>query len=210
MRPLPWFLLGALCAVFPGLAAAAPVSTGECSGPGGPGPSHCLYRSLMPSTGIVADCKSDSDCRVGYYYGDPSQATWFAAPVGMSAMPRPDVLWHTATFAETRVGCGRSCTWSYFFEAKRRALSPPRRDVLDVDYRRLLMAQSDGRALVIRHIFSARDVLRIDRDWAPGLSVGQAIKEIRFDPDGRLTFTWLKGPGHLPQTERVSVPSLAR
>ena len=72
------------------------------------------------------------------------------------------------------------------------------------------MAQADGRTLAVRQIFSARDVVRIDRDWAPGLSVGQAITAIRFDPDGRLTFTWLKGPGLLPQSERVSVPSFAR
>jgi hypothetical protein len=203
-------LLGALVLLVPSPAAATPVSTGECSGPGGAGPSHCLYRSLMPSTGIVADCKSDSDCRIGYYYGDPSKATWFTPPTGMATMPKPAVLWHTATFAETRIGCGRSCTWSYFFEAKRHSLSAPRRDVLDVDYRRLLMAQGDGRALVIRHIFSAHDVLRIDRDWAPGLSAGEAIAEIRFDPDGRLTLTWLMGPGRERVTERVTVPSIAR
>jgi hypothetical protein len=210
VRALRRLTLGALVLLAPWPAVATPISTGECSGPGGPGRSHCLYRSLMPSTGIVADCRSDSDCRVGYYYGEPSRATWFTAPVAMSTMPKPEVLWHTATFAETRIGCGRSCTWSYFFEAKRRFLSAPRRDVLDVDYRRMLMAQADGRALAIRHIFSARDVLRIERDWAPGLSVGQAITEIRFDPDGRLTFTWLKGPGRERVSERVSVPSFAR
>ncbi|MDO8665428.1 MAG: hypothetical protein Q7J79_02365, partial [Gemmatimonadales bacterium] len=65
-------------------------------------------------------------------------------------------------------------------------------------------------ALAIRQIFSAREVIRIERDWASGLSPGEAIKEIRFDPDGRLTFTWLKGPGRERVTERVSVPSLAR
>ena len=210
MRALWRLLLGALVLLALWPAAATPVSTGECSGPGGAGPSHCLYRSLMPSTGIVADCKSDSDCRVGYYYGGPERATWFTVPAPMSTMPKPDVLWHTATFAETRIGCGGSCTWSYFFEAKRRSLSEPRRDVLDVDHRRLLMAQVDGRALAIRHIFSARDVLRIDRDWAPGLSLAQAIKEIHFDPDGRLALTWLRGPGRERMTERVSVPSIAR
>jgi len=209
VRALRRLLLGALVLLVPWPAAATSPSPGECSGPGGTGPSRCLYRSLMPSTGIVADCQSDRDCRVGYYYGDPSQATWFTAPAAMSTIPRPDVLWHTATFVETRIGCGRGCTWSYFFEAKRRSLSAPRRDVLDLDHRRLLMAQVDGRALAIRHVFSARDVLRLERDWAPGLSVGEAIKEIHFDPDGRLTLTWVKGSGLLPQTERVSVPSLA-
>lgn len=209
MRPLPRFLLGVLCALSPGLAAAASGTAGECSGPGGSGPSHCLYRSVLPSAGIVADCTNDRDCHVGYYYGGPERATWFTRPPGMVSLPKPDVLWHTATFAETRFDCGRPCTVSYFFEAKRHLLSAPRRDVLDADYRRLLMAQVDGRALAIRQIFSAREVLRIERDWAPGLSVGLAIREIRFDPDGRLTFTWLKGPGLLPVTERVSVPSFA-
>ena len=210
MRALWRLLFGALVLLAPWPVAATPVSTGECSGPGGTGPSHCLYRSLMPSTGIVADCKSDSDCRIGYYYGQPSQATWFTAPAAMSTMPKPAVLWHAATFAEARIGCGRPCTWSYFFEAKRRSLSAPRRDVLDLDHRRLLMAQVDGRALAIRHIFSARDVVRIDRDWAPGLALAEAINEVRFNPDGRLTLTWLRGPARERVTERVTVPSIAR
>lgn len=188
---------------------AAP-SSGECSGPGGAGPSRCLHRSLMPSTGIVADCLTDRDCRIGYYYGGPEQVTWFVPPAGLSAMPKPDVVWHGATFAEVRIACGSGCTWSYFFEARRRQLSPPRRDVIQVDIRRLLMAQADGPALVVRQIFSARDVLRIERDWAPGLSAGQAITEARFDPDGRLSMTWLKGPDRAPVSERVTVPSFAR
>jgi len=188
-------------------AAAAAAPAGECSGLGGAGPSHCLYRSLLPSTGIIADCKSDSDCRIGYYYGQPDQATWFRPPPGMATMPKPEVIWHSATFAEARVGCGASCTWSYFFEGKRRLLSEPRRDVLQVDYRRLLMAQGDGRSLPIRHIFSARDVVRIERDWSPGMTASGAIKEIRFDPDGRLSFTWLKGDQRTLVTERVTVPS---
>ncbi|HUO65874.1 MAG TPA: hypothetical protein VMT97_19310 [Terriglobales bacterium] len=188
-------------------AAAAAAPAGECSGPGGAGLSHCLYRSLLPSTGIAADCKSDSDCRIGYYYGQPDQATWFRPPPGMVTMPKPEVIWHSATFAEVRVGCGPSCTWSYFFEGKRRQLSEPRRDVLQVDYRRLLMAQGDGRALPIRHIFSARDVVTIERDWSPGMTASGAIKEIRFDPDGRLSFTWLKGDQRTLVTERVTIPS---
>jgi hypothetical protein len=125
-------------------------------------------------------------------------------------MPKPDVIWHSATFAEARVGCGPGCTWSYFFEAKRRQLSAPRRDVLQADYRRLLMAQVEGRALVVRQIFTAREALRIERDWAPGLALGEAITEIRFDPDGRLSLTWLKGPDRAPMSERVTVPSFAR
>lgn len=203
-------LPGALLLLMPWPAPAAAPSAGECSGPGGAGPSHCLYRSLLPSTGIVAECKSDGDCRIGYYYGQADQATWFRPPPGMTAMPKPEVIWHTPTFAETRVGCGPDCTWSYFFEGKRRLLSEPRRDVLQVDYRRLLMAQGDGRALTIRHIFSARDVVKIERDWTPGLTASGAIEEIRFDPDGRLSFTWLKGAQRALVAERVTVPSFAR
>lgn len=210
MRPLRRLLLGALLLLAPWSAGAAARFTGECSGSGGAEPSHCLYRSLMPSTGIVADCKSDRDCRIGYYYGGPAQASWFPTPPGMPSLPKPQVVWHTATFAEIRCDCGHACTWSYFFEAKRRSLSEPRRGVLDVDFRRLLMAQVDGRALAIRHVFSAREVVRIERDWAPGLTAAEAIKEIRFDPDGRLSLTWLKGPGRAPVTERVTVPSIAR
>jgi len=165
---------------------------------------------VLPSAGIVADCRNDRDCRVGYYYGRPDRATWFTAPAGMTLLPKPEVLWHNAAFAEVRFDCGRPCTWSYFFEARRNLLSQPRRDVLDADYRRLLMAQSDGHALAIRQIFSAREVFRIERDWAPPLSPGEAIQVIHFDPDGRLTFTWLKGPGREPVTERVSVPSFPR
>jgi len=210
MRPLPWPLLGALVFLAAGPAAAASEAPAECSGSGGDGPSRCLYRSALPSAGIVADCASNRDCRVGYYYGGPEQPTWFTPPLEMSKLPKPDVLWYTATFAETRFDCGRGCTWSYFFEAKRHLLSAPRRDVLDADYRRLLMAQVEGRALAIRQIYSAREVLRLERDWTPGLSVGEAIKEIRFDPDGRLTFTWLKGPTRDRVSERVTVPSFAR
>ena len=210
MRPLPWPLLGALVMLGAGPAAAASEAPADCSGPGGDGPSRCLYRSALPSAGIVADCASDRDCHVGYYYGGPEKPTWFTPPPEMSKMPKPDVLWHTATFAETRFDCGRGCTWSYFFEARRHLLSAPRRDVLDADYRRLLMAQVEGRALAIRQIYSAREVLRLERDWTPGLPVGEAIKEIRFDPDGRLTFTWLKGPTRDRVSERVTVPSFAR
>lgn len=197
-----------LLAFFP-IAAEAAVGA-ECAGPGGSGPSHCLYRSLMPSTGIVADCRNDGDCRIGYYYGEPEQATWFTPPPGMTTMPRPNVIWLSATFAEARIGCGRTCTWSYFFEARRRQLSAPRRDVLQADHRRLLMAQGEGRALAIRQIFSGREVLRIERDWAPGLSVAEAITQIRFETDGRLSFTWLAGTARTPVSERVTVPSLAR
>lgn len=99
---------------------------------------------------------------------------------------------------------------SYFFEAKRRRLSRPRRQVLDVDLRRLLVAQPDARALVVRQIFSGREVARLTRDWPPDTSVTDALTEIHFDPDGRLTFTWLKGQLKTPVTERISVPSVPR
>jgi hypothetical protein len=203
-------VLGALLLLVPLRVGADAVVGGECSGPGGSGPFHCLYRSLMPSTGIVADCRNDGDCRIGYYYGEPEHATWFVPPSGMTTMPRPEVIWLSATFAEARIGCGRGCSWSYFFEARRRQLSPPRRDVLQADQRRLLMAQADGRALAIRQIFSGREVLRIERDWAPGLSAAEAITQLRFEPDGRLSLTWLGGPARTPVAERVTVPSLPR
>ena len=210
MWPLWGLLVGTLLLISSTPAVPAPPTPPECSGPAGAGPSRCLYRSLLPSSGIVADCRTDRDCRVGYYYGSPEQPHWFTPPDGLSVLPKPEVIWHTATFAETRVPCGRACTWSYFFEAKRRLLSAPRRDVLDVDYRRLLMAQVDGRALAIRQIFSARDIVRIEREWAPGLTAGSAITAIHFDPDGRLSFTWLKGAERASVSERVTVPTYVR
>ena len=51
----------------------ASLAAAECVAEGPTG-SHCLYRSLLPSTGIVAVCRDDRDCRVGYYYGDPAKA----------------------------------------------------------------------------------------------------------------------------------------
>ena len=82
--------------------------------------------------------------------------------------------------------------------------------MLDVDLRRLLIAQEDGEAIAVRQIFSGREVARITRDWAPGPTLANALTEIHFDPDGRLTFTWLQGKDRTPVTERVSVPSLPR
>lgn len=119
------------------------------------------------------------------------------------------MIWHAATFAEARFACGPACHTSYFFEAKRRRLSPPRRQVLHVDLRRLLIAQADGQAIAVRQIFSGREVARITRDWS-GATVQGALTEIHFDPDGRLTFTWLKGQARTPVTERVSIPSVPR
>ena len=192
------------------LAAASPAPVaGDCAGPGGVGPSRCLYRSAFPSTGLVADCRTDRDCRVGYYYGDPDRPVWFEPPPDLGALPKPDVIWRSATFAEVRFACGPSCSVSYFFEARRRRLSPPRRQALDVDLRRLLVAQAEAQALTVRQIFSGREVARIEREWTGG-SVEAALTDLHFDPDGRLTFTWLQGQGRTPVTERVSVPSVPR
>jgi hypothetical protein len=163
----------------------------------------------LPSTGLVADCRSDRDCRVGYYYGDPEKPVWLEPPVDLSTLPKPEVIWRAATFAEIRFACGPGCRVSYFFEAKRRRLSPPRHHVFEVDLRRLLLAQADGASIAVRQIFSGREVARITRDWSPG-ALDDALVEVRFDPDGRLTFTWLKGPARTAVTERVSVPSIPR
>ena len=191
------------------IAWGAERDVGECTGGGGDGPSRCLYRSLLPSTGIVADCQSDARCRVGAYYGSPDTPTWFAVPAGMDALPRPLVRWLNATFAEVRFACGAGCSVSYFFEARRHRISPARSSVLEVDVRRSLVATADGSAIVVLQIFAGRPVARIERAWAPGLSAREAITAIRFDPDGRLTFTWLAGPDRRPVTERVTVPSVA-
>lgn len=147
---------------------------------------------------------------MGYYYGDPEKPVWIEPPVDLSTLPKPEVIWRAATFAEIRFACGPGCRVSYFFEAKRRRLSPPRDQVLDVDLRRLLLAQAEGPAIAVRQIFSGREVARITRAWTPGPSLTDVLTEIHFDPDGRLTFTWLKGPDRTPVTERISVPSVPR
>ena len=120
------------------------------------------------------------------------------------------MIWHAATFAEARFDYGPSGRVSYFFDATRRRLSAPCPQVLDIDTRRLLMAQADGRALVVRQIFSGLEVARIDRDWAPGESLTALLTAVHFTPDGRLNFTWLKGQARTPVSERVSVPSIPR
>ena len=189
-------------------SAPHPVA-GECVGTTPEQPSRCIFRSGFPSAGLVSRCRSDHDCQVGYYYGDPEKPVWFEPPPGLRTLPRPEVIWHEATFAEARFACGPDCHVSYFFEAKRRRLSPPREQVLDVDMRRLLAAQVDGRAIAVRQIFSGREVARIERDWAPG-SLESALAAVHFDPDGRLTLTWLRGSDRQPITERLSIPSLPR
>ena len=175
--------------------------------PKGPTGSHCLYRSWLPSTGIVASCRDDRDCRVGYYYGDPGKPVWIEPPAGMTPLPKPEVTWSNPTFAQIRFDCGPACSVSYFFEAKRRRLSGPRRSVLAVDDQRLLLAAVEDRALVIRQIFSGREVTRIERDWAPGPWLGDIIIGTKFNSDGRLSFTWLRGPDRVTVIERQSIPS---
>jgi hypothetical protein len=190
-----------------GGGAELPVIPGECA-PAGPG-TRCLYRSSLPSTGLVSECEGGR-CRVGYYYGRADAPAWLPLPTGWTAFPPPAVSWPSSTFAQVRFGCGPSCSISYFFEARRRRLSPPRPDVMALDERRLLIASPEGRALVVRQVYSGREVARVERDWAPGLSPGEALRAVRFHPDGRLSFTWLRGADREPVEERVSVPTMPR
>lgn len=165
---------------------------------------------MLPSAGLVAECESDARCRVGVYAGRPDRPVWLAPPPGLAVLPRPMVIWHSATFAQARFDCGRPCTVSYFFEARRHLISAPRRSVLDVDLRRQLLAAVEDRALVVRQIFSGREVARIERPWSPAPWLGDAVTALRFDPDGRLSFTWLRGAERTPVSERLSIPSIPR
>jgi len=133
---------------------------------------------------------------------------WFVSPSGLQTLPEPRVFWLTSTLAQVRFDCGQQCSWSYFYDAIRRRPSEPRRLVMAVDTKRLLVAMAEERTLVVRQVFSGRPVARIERDWAPGPWVGAAITALHFDPDGRLSFTWLRGSERVPVTERVSVPSV--
>lgn len=207
MRALLALLLAVAGHGVAGAAEPEPVA-GECADVAGGG-TRCLHRSGLPSAGLIAVCRSVQDCRVGYYYGSLEDVTWFVPPPGLATLPRPEVLWFTSTLAQARVACGPACTWSYFFDARRRRLSPPRANVLAVDANRLLLAAGEERALVARQVFSGRPVLRIERDFAPGPAAA-AVARARFDPDGRLVVTWLRGPSREPVTERVSVPSVPR
>jgi hypothetical protein len=193
--------------VLPG-AGPPSLRTADCA----PEPSgtRCIYRSPVPSSGIVTSCRGDRDCRVGYYDGDPEAPLWLTPPPDVPVLPKPQVIWHTGSLGEVRFDCGKACEVSYFVELKRRRLSEPRRDVVATDARRLLVALAEGRVLVIRQLFSGREVMRVGRDWAPGTTVSDAVTVAHFDPDGRLTLTWLRGPERTPVTERFSVPSFAR
>ena len=207
MRLVPGaVLLGAAVGI---LAAGPSRAAAECVSEGAAG-SHCLYRSFLPSSGIVASCRDDHDCRVGYYYGDPAAPVWFKAPAPLATLPRPEVTWVTAALAQVRFACGAGCSVSYFFEARRRKLSDPRWFVLAVDPRRLLLAEAEDRAVVVRQVFSGREVTRIERNWAPALQLADAIVDLRFDADGRLSLTWLRGAERTAVTERISIPSFAR
>jgi hypothetical protein len=207
MRLLPGaVLLGTILAL---PAVSMPAGSDECVATG-VASSRCLYRSLLPSSGIVADCRNDRDCRVGYYYGDPGAPVWFEPPAALGTLPKPEVAWPTATLAQVRFDCGHGCSVSYFFEAKRRRLSDPRWFVLAVDPRRLLLAAAEDHALVVRQVFSGREVTRIKRDWAPAAWLGDAVVAIHFDADARLSFTWLRGADRVPVSERLSIPSFAR
>ena len=208
MRMLQVLLPLMVAVTLVGSAEAMAPARGECAGAGGDQPSRCLYRSLLPSAGLVADCKTDADCRVGYYYGRVEEATWLPPPPGLTRLPKPAVFWRTATLAEARFDCGAPCTVSYFFDARRKRLSVPRAQVLDVDTHRSLVIAAEARALVVRHLFSGREITRIERSWAEGRWLGEVVTSVRFDPDGRLSFTWLRGPDRTPVTERVSVPTV--
>jgi hypothetical protein len=118
------------------------------------------------------------------------------------------VIWHEATFAEVRFEIGAGHV-SYFFEAKRRRLSRPLPGVLAVDIRRLLIAQADGRAIAVRQLFAGREVAYLERDFSPG-PLESAVTAIHFDPDTRLTLSYLRGPSREPVTERLSIPSIPR
>jgi hypothetical protein len=199
--------LAALC----GLLGAAPASlrTADCAQDGSG--TRCIYRSPVPSSGIVSTCRDERDCRVGYYSrGDPASPLWLTPPPGMTALPKPEVTWLTDSLGEVRFGCGAACSVSYFVDVKRHRLVEPRRDVVAVDPRRLLVAAIEDRELAIRQLFSGREVARVDRDWAPDMPVRDAITIARFDPDGRMTLEWLRGTEHVPVRERFSVPSFAR
>jgi hypothetical protein len=184
-------------------------SCGDCASEQD-GLSRCVYRSFAPSTGIVTSCRGEQDCRVGSYYGNPADAAWFALPPGFTTFPKPDVIWLTATLAQVRVSCGRSCSFSYFLEARRHHVSEPRRSVLAVDTRRQLLALAEERVLVIRQMFSGLEIMRVERNWAPAEWLGDVLPDLHFDPDGRLSFTWLRGPERARVNERVSVPSMPR
>src|SRR5712692_8133417 len=155
MRVLPALVL--VAAAIPALARAdSSHSPADCA-PAGASGSRCLYRSILPSMGIVAICRDDRDCRVGYYEsGDPAAATWLTPSPSLRTLPKPEVTWPMATLAQIRFDCGRACSVSYFLEIRRRRLSAPRASVLAVDPRRLLLAAAEESALVVRQIFSGK------------------------------------------------------
>jgi hypothetical protein len=205
VRPL--LVLAALLAPGVGAAATAPVA-GECVEDRAAGTTRCLYRSAIPSAGLLADCRADGACRVGHYYGDLTAVTWLAPPPGLATLPRPAVTWLTATLAEARFACGEGCTVSYFFDARRHKVSPPHWRVLTVDVQRQRLLVAEERRLAVRHLYSARLLLSVERDWAPGPSVAAAVTAAQLLPDGRLALQWLRGPERTPVSERITVPAI--
>jgi hypothetical protein len=200
-------LLGALLA--PGSAdAATPPVAGECVEDAAAGTTRCLYRSAIPSAGLLAECRADGACRVGHYHGDLAAVTWLAPPPGLAVLPRPDVIWLASTLAHARFACGAGCTVSYFFDARRHRVSPPHWRVLAVDVQRQRLLVAEERRLVVRHMYSGRLVLSVERDWAPGPTAADAVTSARLLPDGRLVLDWLRGPERTPVSERISVPAI--
>jgi len=193
----------------PGAAGAAPPATpGECVTDAATGTTRCLFRSGFPAAGLLAECRSDVECRVGHYHGDLDAVTWLAPPPGLGRLPRPAVTWLSSTLAEARFGCGGACTVSYFFDARRRRVSPPHWRVLAVDVRRQRLVAGEERRLAVRQIFSGRLVLSLERDWAPGGPAAEAVTAARLLPDGRLVLEWLRGPDRTPVSERITVPAV--
>ena len=207
MRALSVLLLLGSAVATMGASGSPPPTPGECTAERGVA-SLCIYRSLLPSAGIVASCRDEHACRVGSYYGNPTDAVWWTPPPGIAVLPRPEVIWLTAILAHVRFDCVHPCSWSYFFEVRRRRLSEPRRSVLAVDATRLLMAVPEDRALLVRQVFSGREVARIEREWAPAAWLGDVINALHFDSDGRLSLTWLRGAERVAISERISVPSV--
>ena len=67
MRALGLLVLLGPAVVLAAAPASPPATPGECSGEAA-GTSRCVYRSLLPSAGIVASCRDGHECRVGYYH----------------------------------------------------------------------------------------------------------------------------------------------
>src|SRR5262249_32068445 len=121
---LPSLLLAGLLSAA-AAATPAPVA-GDCPGSGPQPPPPPPHRAgLPPRAPAPPDGVLASSC------GPPERRGGSGPPAGVVTLPRPEVLWHEATFAEVRFEIGAGHV-SYFFEAKRRRLSRPLPDVLAV------------------------------------------------------------------------------